>query len=58
MVLFNLNACFLVAVALCFTAVTGSQVEKRDFDVFDFVDPLIGTSNGGKTILQAIGSLD
>ncbi|RDW89664.1 glycoside hydrolase family 92 protein [Coleophoma cylindrospora] len=26
---------------------TGLRIEKRDFDVFNYVDPLIGTANGG-----------
>lgn len=28
---------------------TAERNGKRDFDVFDYIDPLIGTSNGGKT---------
>ncbi len=33
-------------VAVC-SVTTGAEVGKRAFDVFDFVDPLIGTINGG-----------
>lgn len=27
---------------------TAERNGKRDFDVFDYIDPLIGTSNGGE----------
>lgn len=30
------------------SVVVEAVIERRAFDVFDFVDPLIGTINGGK----------
>ena len=43
--LFNRKA--LSALVLSGQAVIGLQVEKREFDVFQYIDPLIGTANGG-----------
>jgi hypothetical protein len=45
--MYNFNPKSLVGLALNLPLVLGSA-EKRDFDVFDYVDPLIGTINGGK----------
>ena len=39
-----------VAVALHVSAAVNASMEKRDFDVFDYVDPLIGTASGGKKL--------
>lgn len=33
------------------STVGSSKTEKRDFDVFEYVDPLIGTDSGGKNTL-------
>lgn len=38
----------LVAITAAGAVVTSGTVGKHDFDVFNYVDPLIGTSNGGK----------
>jgi hypothetical protein len=35
------------ALTAALSFVTAGGIEKRDFDVFDYVDPLIGTSSGG-----------
>jgi hypothetical protein len=44
----------LSSLALAAQVVAGLEVEKRGFDVLKYVDPLIGTSNGGKrSILQS-----
>jgi hypothetical protein len=45
--MYNFNPKSLVGLALNLPIVLGSA-EKRDFNVFDYVDPLIGTINGGK----------
>ncbi|KAF8858207.1 hypothetical protein BDZ45DRAFT_403710 [Acephala macrosclerotiorum] len=37
----------LVAIVAAGTISTSASVGKRSFDVFDYVDPLIGTSSGG-----------
>jgi hypothetical protein len=39
----------LSAIALATQAVVGTEVEQKGFDVFKYVDPLIGTSEGGET---------
>jgi hypothetical protein len=40
---------FLTALALSICGVVAKEVlKKRAFDVLDYVDPLIGTSNGGE----------
>ena len=41
------NGKSLGALALASQVVIGLEVEKRDFDVFQYVDPLIGTADGG-----------
>jgi hypothetical protein len=41
------NGKSLSTLALASQVVIGLEVEKRDFDVFKYVDPLIGTANGG-----------
>ena len=33
---------------IALSVVVEAVIERRAFDVFDFVDPLIGTINGGK----------
>ncbi|TVY80445.1 putative secreted glycosidase [Lachnellula suecica] len=46
--MYNSNLRTLVAgLALALPVAAASTVDKRDFDVFDYVDPLIGTINGG-----------
>jgi len=35
------------------TAYANSEVVRADFDMLDFVDPLIGTVNGGKMALSS-----
>lgn len=42
----------LAGLALAQAVVSGSTTEKRDFDVFDYINPLIGTNNGGKQLLN------
>jgi len=51
----NFNSRFLrgLTVALCYVAVNG-RVEKRAFDIFDHVDPLIGTINGGNVEINLL----
>ena len=44
------NGKSLSTLALAGQAVIGLEVEKREFDVFQYVDPLIGTANGGMGI--------
>jgi hypothetical protein len=40
---------FLTALALSICGVVAKEgLKKRAFDVLDYVDPLIGTSNGGE----------
>lgn len=40
---------YLIGVPLIVSSLTASsEFENRAFDVFDFIDPLIGTINGGK----------
>ena len=34
--------------AVLYSGVASFEAEKRDFDVFDYVNPLIGTINGGE----------
>ena len=41
------NGKLLGTLALASQVVIGLEVEERDFDVFQYVDPLIGTANGG-----------
>ena len=41
------NGKSLSTLALASQVVIGLEVEKREFDVFQYVDPLIGTANGG-----------
>jgi predicted alternative tryptophan synthase beta-subunit len=41
------NGKSLSTLALASQVVIGLEVEKRAFDVFQYVDPLIGTANGG-----------
>lgn len=48
--LFNRKA--LSTLALAGQVVIGLEVEKRDFDVFEYIDPLIGTANGGRKRLD------
>jgi len=43
----------LIGLALALPVVVGSTAEKRDFDVFNYINPLIGTTNGGKNLLNA-----
>lgn len=43
-----LNPKSLSRLALAAQVVVSLDVGKADFDVFDYVDPLIGTANGGK----------
>lgn len=43
-----LNPKSLSRLALVAQVVVSLDVGKADFDVFDYVDPLIGTANGGK----------
>lgn len=38
----------LSAIALATQVVVGTEVEQNGFDVFKYVDPLIGTSEGGE----------
>jgi hypothetical protein len=41
----------LAALSLSISCVLGSErLEERAFDVFDYIDPLIGTINGGEMI--------
>lgn len=49
--MYNFNRKSLARLALSLPFVLGSA-EKRDFNVFDYVDPLIGTINGGKHIFK------
>jgi hypothetical protein len=44
--LFNWKS--LNALALVGQVAIGLEVEKREFNVFQYVDPLIGTANGGR----------
>ena len=44
--LFNIKN--LGKLALASQVVVGLEVEKRAFDVFQYIDPLIGTSEGGE----------
>jgi hypothetical protein len=46
--LFNRKS--LSTLALAGQVVIGLEVEKRNFDVFDYIDPLIGTANGGRRV--------
>lgn len=51
------NGKSLSALALANQLVIGLEVEKRGFDVFQYVDPLIGTANGGMDQLgSSVGS--
>ena len=43
--------------ALAGQVVIGLQVEKEGFDVFQFVNPLIGTANGGKNKVGVMSRL-
>ena len=43
-----LNFKSLARLALALPVVIGSPAEKRDFDVFNYINPLIGTTNGGR----------
>lgn len=40
------------ALALAAQAVPGADATNNGFDVFKYVDPLIGTSNGGENRLR------
>ncbi|TVY87384.1 putative secreted glycosidase, partial [Lachnellula willkommii] len=43
----NFNVKSLTGFALALPLVFGLPAEKRDFDVFNYINPLIGTDNGG-----------
>jgi hypothetical protein len=43
-----------VAIGLQLSAAVSPTVEKGDFDVFDYVDPLIGTASGGEVLLRLV----
>jgi hypothetical protein len=43
-----------VTIGLQLSAAVSSTVEKGDFDVFDYVDPLIGTAGGGEMPLRLV----
>lgn len=47
----NFNVKFLTRLALTLPHVFGLPAEKRDFDVFNYINPLIGTDNGGANLL-------
>ena len=42
------NRTSLSTLAVAGQVVIGLEVEKRNFDVFEYIDPLIGTANGGR----------
>jgi hypothetical protein len=47
-VMYRIKSGLLAAFGLSIYSVLGTDcLEKRAFDVFDYVDPLIGTSSGG-----------
>ena len=43
----------LGAISTSLLALASAGKSKKDFDVLDYVDPLIGTSNGGMLVLYA-----
>ena len=48
----------LAGLALALPLVFGLPAEKRDFDVFNYINPLIGTTNGGESLLNAFPRQD
>lgn len=52
--MYRIKSGILAILALAIGQVVGNVcLEKRAFDVFDYVDPLIGTINGGELGLMA-----
>ncbi|TVY40664.1 putative secreted glycosidase [Lachnellula occidentalis] len=54
--MYNFNVKSLTGLALALPLVFGSPAEKRDFDVFNYINPLIGTVNGG--MAKAVADVD
>jgi hypothetical protein len=46
----------LATLAMAGQLAIGTQAEKTDFDVFQYIDPLIGTANGGRRSKIALGT--
>lgn len=44
----------LGAISTSLLALAGADKSNKGFDVLDYVDPLIGTSNGGMPVLYAL----